>query len=171
MEMQRCLIWAFMGQMSMEFSISYLFEPTDVVTFCTLWWPKLHTVHTTDHKFFLFSLWDCCGFTANKISVENGPQSRGLQAFNFNDPSSNRAEGYNFFLLNFPEKCKNGQKEAENGQCLKIGLYNGHRPFYLARFKAKISPFIESFWQKYFFPFSSKFVARTVPSLFMFAKK
>ena len=37
------LLKSSMVQMSKAFSISYLFEPIDVVTFCTLWWPQLHS--------------------------------------------------------------------------------------------------------------------------------
>ena len=36
--------------LSMELSTSYLFEPIDVVTLCTLWWPSC-TVHITYLKF------------------------------------------------------------------------------------------------------------------------
>ena len=44
-EIQRCLKWTLMVQMLKEFSISYLFEPIAVVTFCTLWWPQLHSTY------------------------------------------------------------------------------------------------------------------------------
>ena len=41
------------SKMSKEFSISYLFEPIDVVTFCTLGGPSC-TVLMSDLKFLLF---------------------------------------------------------------------------------------------------------------------
>ena len=38
-------LWTFMAQVSKEFSISYLFEPIDVVTWCSVWWHKLHSAY------------------------------------------------------------------------------------------------------------------------------
>ena len=35
----------FMAQMSMEFSISSCFEPKDVITLRTIWWPQLHSTY------------------------------------------------------------------------------------------------------------------------------
>ena len=36
-----------MVQMSKEFSISSGFEPIDIITLCTIWWPQ---VKSTDHQ-------------------------------------------------------------------------------------------------------------------------
>ena len=36
-----------MVQMSKEFSISSGFEPIDIITLCTIWWPQ---VKSTDHR-------------------------------------------------------------------------------------------------------------------------
>ena len=43
-----------------EFSISYLFEPIDVVTFFTLWWPQLHSMYSS----FFYLLHEISVFTS-----------------------------------------------------------------------------------------------------------
>ena len=46
----------FVVQMSKDFSISSCFEPIDVITLRTPWWPQLHSTCTTNLKFIIFTL-------------------------------------------------------------------------------------------------------------------
>ena len=55
-ELQRCLIWTFMVQMSKEFSISYCF------------WPQLDITYLQS---FFYLLWDFCGIDPNSICLWN----------------------------------------------------------------------------------------------------
>ena len=52
--------------MSKEFSISFCFEPIDVVTFCTPWW---HQLHSTYHQPQV-SLWDFCAFRTDRRNIQ-----------------------------------------------------------------------------------------------------
>ena len=44
-EMQRCLIWALWYRCQSNFQFSSCFEPLDVITLRTPWWPQLHSTY------------------------------------------------------------------------------------------------------------------------------
>ena len=58
--MQRCLIWTLWYRCQRIFQFSSCFEPIDVITLCTHWWPQLHsTCHQPQVSsiYFLRFLW------------------------------------------------------------------------------------------------------------------
>ena len=58
--MQRCLIWTLWYRCQRIFQFSSCFEPTDVVTLRTPWWPQLHSTYhrpQVSSIYFMRFLW------------------------------------------------------------------------------------------------------------------
>ena len=105
--MQRCLIWALWYRCQRIFQFSSCFEPIDVITLRTPWWPQLHSTYhwpqvssiyfmrflCFEHKlifwFLIVMCWHClpfmqCSLAANtKARWSLGPTSKLTLEFAF----------------------------------------------------------------------------------------